>query len=144
MKKIFLAIAFCAPTTLVLAQKEHKKETRKAPEVVEHSFQQGHPDYNHTTWEMQNNEWHTKYRDKDHNNRYVNAYYDKRGRFVQSDSRWDRDDLPQAVQDRMRKRYHADNYSVFRIERPNRIFFQLSWGNHKVYMNKEGHEVKYY
>ena len=141
MKKILLAIALCAGTTFVFAQK-HKEEKRNVPDAVRHSFQKDHPDYNNTTWSMKNNEWHTMYRNKD--KKYVNVYYDKRGRFIQSDSRWDRDDLPQAVQNRMRKRYHSGNYNVYRIERPNRVFFQLSWGNHKVYMNKEGHEVKYY
>jgi hypothetical protein len=138
MKKICLLIAFCAGTTLAFAQKDKQE---KVPEAVKQSFLQDHPNYNNTTWDMRNSHWHTMYRDKD--KRFVNVYYDKQGNFIQSDSPWDPDDLPQAVKERMKKRYHVTDYNAYRIERPNRVFFQLSWSKHKVYMDKEGHEVKY-
>jgi len=141
MKKIFFLIVACAFGTMVFAQyHEHKH----APESVRNSYQKDYPDYKGTAWDMKNNQWHTRYKDKDHENRYVDVYYDKDGRRVQSRSKWDHNDLPEAVRDRMRKKYHASDYNAYRIDRPEQgIFFQLSWGNKKVYLDEHGNEVRY-
>jgi len=95
---------------------------------------------------MQNNQWHTRYNDRDHGNRNVDVYYDRYGRRLQSQSEWDRNSLPPRVRERIRNRYHDDNYNVYRIERPGKgIFFQITLGgNKRIYLDERGREVRYY
>jgi hypothetical protein len=147
MKKVIFLIVCCACSMMLFAQ-QNDKYHQKAPQDVQRSWQKDYPNYNNNneSWDMRNNQWHTRYMDKDHNNRYVDVYYDKRGKRLRSESNWDRNDLPNAVRDRMRKRYHNENYKVYRIDRPGRgIFFQITWGkNNKVYFDERGREVKYY
>jgi hypothetical protein len=128
--------------SILFAQEE--QHHRKAPEAVEQSYKNEYANYNHSTWDMQNNQWHTRYMDKDHGNRYVDVYYDKEGHRLQSKSRWNRSDLPDAVKDRMRKRYHAQNYTVYRVDKPEKgTYYQISWGNRKIYLDETGHEIKH-
>lgn len=146
MKKVIFVAIFCAGSAVLFAQ-NHKQDNRKAPESVRRSYQKDHPDYkdDNSTWDMKNNQWHTRYMDKDHGNRPVDVYYDRTGRRLQSRGEWDRNDLPDAVKNRMTKRYHAENYNAYRIEKPGRgIYFQITWGtNKKVYVDEHGREVKY-
>ncbi|HEY1870717.1 MAG TPA: hypothetical protein VGG71_06635 [Chitinophagaceae bacterium] len=142
MKKIFFLIVACTLGSMVFAQ-DHKD--KHVPESVRDSYQKDHPDYKNPTWDMKNDQWHTRYTDKDHGNRYVDVYYDKDGKRIQSRSKWDHHELPEGVRDQMRKRYHASNYTAYRIDRPEQgIFFQLSWGNKKVNLDEQGNEVKYH
>ena len=141
---IFL-VTCCAATLLGSAQTQ-KKVHHKVPESVRTSYQNDYPDYKdvHTTWDMQNNHWHTRYRDKDHNNRYVDVYYDKDGHRMESRSQWNRNDLPEPVKDHMWKKYHTHSYKAYRIDKPSKgAYFQITWGNKKVYLDESGNEVKY-
>jgi len=143
MKKIFFLFVFCAGGLILFAQ----RYDRNVPPEVQRSYQKDYPDYNNNaTWDLRDNQWHTRYLDRNHNNRYVDVYYDRRGRRMLTQSYWDRNELPVVVRERMRRRYHRDNYQVYRIERPgNRIFFQITLGgNRKVYFDERGREVRYY
>jgi hypothetical protein len=62
-----------------------------------------------------------------------------------SQSEWDRNDLPERVRDRIRSRYHSENYNAYRIERPGRgLYFQITLeGNKRIYLDERGREVKY-
>jgi len=61
-------------------------------------------------------------------------------------SDWNRDDLPVRVRERIRARYRADNYNVYRIERPGRgFYFQITLGNNRrIYLDDRGREVRHY
>jgi hypothetical protein len=63
-----------------------------------------------------------------------------------SQSEWDRNDLPEGVRNRVKTRYHSENYNAYRIERPGRgFYFQITLGgNKKVYLDEKGREVKYH
>ena len=144
MKKTMFVTLFCAASMMLFAQ-HHRYDRNNPPDVVVKSYQKDYRTYNNNpTWDMQNNQWHTRYKDRD--SRDVDVYYDTRGRRVQTGSEWDRDRLPMRVRERLIRRYPHENYTVYRIERPGRgIFFQITLsGNRKIYMDERGREVRYY
>ena len=145
MKKTFFLIAFCAGAMVLFAQQNNHHNTTP-PQSVQHSWQKDYPNYSNTTWSYSNNQWHTRYQDRDHNNRYVDVYYDKNGHRVMSQSEWDRNDLPEGVRERVKTKYHSENYHAHRIEKPGKaVYFQITLsGNKKVYLDEKGHEVKHY
>jgi hypothetical protein len=147
MKKVFFLVVFCAGSVMLFAQQSGNNRNRahSVPPTVQRSWQRDYPNNNNASWDQQNNQWHTRYADRDHNNRNVDVYYDRNGRRLRSQSEWDRNDLPVAVRNRISTRYHADNYNAYRIERPGRgFFFQITLGgNKKVYLDERGREVRY-
>jgi hypothetical protein len=146
MKKIIFLSVFCA-TSMILFAQQYDRDRRSVPPEVQRSYQRDYPNYyNNATWDLRDNQWHTRYMDRDHGNRYVDVYYDRRGRRVLTQSYWDRNSLPVDLRERIRRRYHNDHYDVYRIERPgNRIFFQITLGgNRKIYVDERGREVRYY
>lgn len=141
----------CAGTIMLSAQEYHHhdrdRDRNQPPDVVLRSYHREFKGYGNPTWEMQNNEWHTRYMDRENGNRNVDIYYDKYGRRIQTGREWDPVRLPAPVRDRISRRYHEENYSAYRIERPGkRAFFQITLGaNRKViYMDERGREVRYY
>ena len=145
MKKTFFLIAFCAGAMVLFAQQNNHHNTTP-PQSVQHSWQKEYPNYSNTSWSYSNNQWHTRYQDRDHSNRYVDVYYDKNGHRVMSQSEWDRNDLPEGVRERVKTKYHSENYHAHRIEKPGKaVYFQITLsGNKKVYLDEKGHEVKHY
>jgi hypothetical protein len=150
MKKMFFLIVFTAGSIVLFAQNDRDRRKNRednVPVTVQRSWQRDYPNYSNATWDRRNNEWHTRYMDRDHGNRYVDVYYDRNGRRIQSQGDWDRNDIPVTVRDRFRRRYHEDNYNVYRIERPGRgILFQITFGGNnsrKVYYDERGREVRY-
>jgi hypothetical protein len=145
MKKTFFLIAFCAGAMVLFAQ-ENNHHHNTPPQSVQHSWQKDYPNYSNTTWTYTNNQWHTRYQDRDHNNMNVDVYYDKNGHRVMSQSECNRNDLPQGVQERVKTKYHSENYNAHRIEKPGKgTYFQITLsGNKKVYLDEKGHEVKHY
>ena len=144
MKKTFFLMAFCAAGTVLFAQQNNHHTN--PPQSVQHSWQKEYPNYGSTSWDYRDNQWHTKYQDRDHNNRNVDVYYDRNGHRVMSLSEWNRNELPEVVRERVRTRYHAENYNAYRVERPGRgFYFQIILGgNKKVYLDEKGHEVKHH
>jgi len=146
MKKTFLLMVFCAGSMVLFAQQNNHNRNTTPPQSVQRSWQKDYPNYNNDSWEYRNNQWHTKYQDKDHNNRNVDVYYDRNGHRIMSQSEWDRNDLPEGVRNRMKTRYHSENYNAYRVERPGKgFYFQITLGgNKKVYLDERGREVKYH
>jgi hypothetical protein len=145
MKKLIFAAFLCVTSVTLFAQQQ--RYHRNVPPEVQRSYQKDYPNYNdNASWDMRNNQWHTRYKDRDHNNRDVDVYYDRRGQRVMTQSRWDRDDLPANVREGISRRYHRDQYEAYRIERPGRgVFFQITLGgNKKVYFDENGREVRHY
>lgn len=145
MKKTFLLMAFCAGAMVLFAQDKNHHHTTP-PQPVQQSWQKDYPNYSNTTWSYSNNQWHTKYQDRDHNNRNVDVYYDKNGHRIMTQSECDRNELPEGVRDRIKTKYHSENYHAHKIEKPGKgTYFQVTLsGNKKVYLDEKGHEVKHY
>ena len=145
MKKTFFLMAFCAAGTMLFAQQNNHRNTNP-PQSVQHSWQKDYPNYSNNPWDYRNNQWHTRYQDRDHNNKNVDVYYDKNGHRVMSQRECDRNELPQGVQERVRTKYHSENYNAHQIEKPGKgTYFQITLsGNKKVYLDEKGHEVKHY
>ena len=142
MKKTIFLILFCAGAIAVSAQ-----QYKRPPNVVMRSYQKEYRVYNNPTWDMQNNQWHTRWLDKENGNRNVDVYYDKDGRRIQTGREWDPLRLPAPVRERISNRYHEENYSAYRLERPGKIpFYQITLAANKkvVYINEKGREVRYY
>ncbi|TMI69726.1 MAG: hypothetical protein E6H09_18725 [Bacteroidetes bacterium] len=141
MKKTFLIALFCAAGMTLFAQTNTR---RYPPSSVQRSWQRDYPNRDNDAWEYRNNQWHTKYYDRDHNNREVHVYYDRYGRRVYSQTQWDRNDLPDRVRNRIRSRYRTENYSAYRVERPGgRFYFQIRLGNNRLlYLDERGRETR--
>ncbi len=143
-------MTFSLATGVVFAQydRDHNRNNNNnPPSSVQRSWQKDYPNYQNNTWDYRDSRWHTRYQDRDHNNRDVDVYYDRYGRRIMLQSQWDRNELPERVRERLRSRYHAnDNYNVYRIERPGRgFYFQITLGgNRKIYLDERGREVRYY
>jgi hypothetical protein len=150
MKKTCFLIVLCAGSIMLSAQDydHHRNRDRnQPPDVVIRSYHKEFRGYGNPTWDMQNNEWHTRYVDKQNDNRNVDVYYDKYGRRIQTGREWDPLRLPAPLRDRISRRYHEENYSAYRIERPGkRPFYQITLAaNRKViYIDERGREVRYY
>src|SRR6185295_1932967 len=148
MKKAVFLIVFCASTVMVFAKTNNLR--RYPPNSVQRSWQRDYPNYNYNNndepWEWRNNRWHRRFRDRNNNDRNIDVYYDRSGRRLYSMSDWNRDDLPVRVRERIRARYRADNYNVYRIERPGRgFYFQITLGNNRrIYLDDRGREVRHY
>lgn len=147
MKKTMFLTLFCAAAMTLCAQ-HHRYDRSRPPDAVTRSYQKEYRIYdNNPTWDMQNNQWHTRYLDRQNGNKNVDVYYDRYGRRTQTGREWDPLRLPAPVRDRISRRYHEENYSVYRIERPGkRPFFQITLGanNRIIYMDDRGREVRYY
>ena len=146
MKKTFFLMAFCAGAMVLFAQENNHHHNTTPPQSVQHSWQKDYPNYSNTTWSYTNNQWHTRYQDRDHNNKNVDVYYDKNGHRIMSQSECDRNELPEGVRERVKTKYHSENYHAHRIEKPGKaVYFQITLsGNKKVYLDEKGHEVKHY
>ena len=153
MKKICFLIVLCAGTMMLSAQDydhyhhDRDRNRNQPPDVVVKSYSREYKGYGNPNWDLQNNEWHTRYLDRQNGNRNVDVFYDKYGRRIQTGREWDPVRLPAAVRDRISRRYHEENYSAYRIERPGKTaFFQITLGanNKVVYMDDRGREVGYY
>ena len=97
MKKTFFLMAFCAGAMVLFAQENNHHHNTTPPQSVQHSWQKDYPNYSNTTWTYTNNQWHTRYQDRDHDNRNVDVYYDRNGHRVMSQMEWNRNDLPEVV-----------------------------------------------
>jgi hypothetical protein len=141
MKNYFLFLFSCLSGTLVFGQ--HDNDHRNPPTTVTHSWQRDYPNQQSVQWDLRNNQWHTTYRDNEHNNRNVDVYYDRNGKRRYWQTEWDRNDLPPSVQNRIRSKYHVNNYSAYRVERPGgKYYFQISLGkNRKIYLDERGRET---
>lgn len=151
MKKICFLIVLCAGTMMLSAQEYHHhdrdRDRNQPPDVVVKSYHREFKGYGNPTWDMQNKQWHTRYMDRQNGNRNVDIYYDNYGRRIQTGREWDPVTLPAAMRDRISRRYHEENYSAYRIERPGqRPFFQITLGANRqiIYLDARGREVRYY
>ena len=148
MKKAIFLIVFCVSTVMLFAQQTNTR--RYPPTTVQRSWQRDYPDYNlnndNQPWEWRNNRWHRRFRDRYHGDRYVDVYYDRNGRRIYALHERDRNELPDRVRERIRRRYRSDDYSVFRVERPGRgFYFQITLGNNRnIYLDESGREVRHY
>ena len=149
MKKMCFLIVLCAGTMMLSAQEynHHRDRDRnQPPDVVIKSYHKEFKGYGNSTWDMQNNEWHTRYMDRENGNRNVDVYYDKYGRRIQTGREWDAVSVPARVRDQISRRYHENNFSAYRIERPGkRAFFQITLSTNRkvIYVDERGREVRY-
>jgi len=144
MKKFFLILVLCTGSTIIFAQQNWNR--RNPPAAVQRSWKKDFPGRDNDAWEWKNNHWRARYKDRDHNDRNVDVFYDKYGRRRYSQTEWDRNDLPERVQNRIRSRYRTNNYSAYRIERPSGgFYFQITLGNNRsVYLDNQGRETTHY
>ena len=149
MKKIIFASLIILSSSLLYAQqnRNNNRNQRQAPATVQQAWQRDHPNIGNPTWQMSNGQWHARYKDQV-NNRNADTYYDSRGRQIDTHTQWDRKNLPQDFDNRIRTKYHPRNYDVVRIDRPNnpslfQIILSLGTGKRTVYVDERGNEVRY-
>ena len=135
-------MAFFAAGVVSFAQQNNYR--RNPPQNVQRSWQRDYPNYNNNSWDYSHSRWHSRYHDRDRN-KDIDVYYDRNGQRVWWQSEWDRNDLPQAVRDRIRSRYRTESYNAYRIERPRGgFYFQITiGGNRNVYLDERGREVRH-
>jgi hypothetical protein len=148
MKKIIFATLIILSSSILYAQRNGTNNNRRqAPTPVQQSWQRDHPNNGNPTWQQSNGQWHAHYKDQT-NNRPADTYYDQRGKQLDTHTQWDRKDLPQEYDTRIRTKYHAKNYQVTRIDRPNnpalfQLRLNLGGGNRTIYTDEKGNEVHY-
>ena len=159
MKKIIFIGTLILSSTKLFAQdrdrdrdnnnNRDRRNERQAPNSVQESWRREHPDVNNPSWEQRNGQWHARYQDQRNNNRNTDSYYDQRGRHIDTHTEWDRNQMPQDFDRRIRSRYHARDYQVTRIDRANNqgSLFQvlLNSGSRKrtIYTDEHGNSVNY-
>jgi hypothetical protein len=159
MKKIiFIGVMILSSSMLFAQDRDHDRDNRdnkdrrnqrQAPNSVQESWRRDHPDVSNPTWEQRNGQWHARYQDQRNNNRNTEVYYDQRGRQIDSHTAWDRNQMPKDFDKRMRSRYHARDYQVTRIDRPNnqgslfQILLNLGSTKRTIYTDENGREVRY-
>lgn len=146
MKKIILSFLLLSSCTVLFAQ--HRRDNNNPPQTIQQAWQKDHPNQTPATWQQSNGQWHAHYKDNT-SSRDADSYYDPRGRQLATHMQWDRTQLPSDYDRTIRTRYHANNYSVTRIERPNQsglyqLIMQLTGGKTRtVYTDERGNEVRY-
>ena len=147
MKKLILSILLLSSCTLLFAQ--HRRDDHNPPQTIQQAWQKDHPNNQASpTWQQSNGQWHAHYKDNS-SSRDADTYYDQRGRQLATHMQWDRTQLPADYDRTIRTRYHANNYTVTRIERPNQsglyqLIMQLTGGKTRtVYTDERGNEVRY-
>jgi hypothetical protein len=157
MKTIIFSLLLLSGTTL-FAQNDRRYNNNnsynsngnynayQAPQRVRQGWQRDHADNSNPQWEKRRKHWDAHYIDQANHN--VDAYYDKRGRLVDTHRELDRNDIPADFDDRIRSRYRTNNYRVTRIDRPGstslfQIILNLGSGSRTVYWNEQGNEVRY-
>jgi hypothetical protein len=160
MKKILFACMLILTGTALFAQndnrdnrdnrrnRDNQRNQYQPPQTVQQNWQRDHQGVSNPTWEQRNGQWHARYQDQ-RTNRNVDTYYDTRGRQVDTHIPWDRNQMPQDADRRIRSRYHARDYQVTRIERPNsqgslfQILLNLGSNRKTIYTDEHGNEVRY-
>jgi hypothetical protein len=165
MKKLIFAGLLILTGTALFAQDDHRdrdnnrdrdnrnntqnqRYQNQPPQTVQQNWQRDHQGVSNPTWEQRNGQWHARYQDQ-RSNKYADSYYDRRGRYLDTHTQWDRNQLPRDFDRRIRSRYHARDYQVTRIERANNqgSLFQiiLNLGNNRrtIYTDEHGNEVRY-
>src|ERR1700676_3688075 len=76
------------------------------PGNVSRSFQKEYPQSQPSQWNHSNAVgWSATFEDKDHNNGEATAYFDQKGRHVDTHTPYDNQDVPQPVRDHVKSSY---------------------------------------
>jgi hypothetical protein len=151
MQKILYTIALVMAIALSGQAQNHTRDNNNQnnmpPPAVQQTFQKEHPTAKDVNWQRTNHQWHSRHTDET-NNTHVDTYYNQNGNRVDSHQPIERNAVPHEVDQHVQDRYHADDYTAIRIDRPNHPFvFQLDVRqkkkHRKVYVDQRGHEVNY-
>ena len=151
MKKLIFSILIILSSSLLYAQRNgnanNNRNQRQAPPTVQKAWQRDHPNNGNPSWQQNNGQWHARYKDQT-NNRNADTYYDQRGKQIDTHTQWERQNVSQNLDNRIRTKYHTTNYEVVRIDRPNnpslfQIILNTGGGRRTIYTDENGMEVKY-
>jgi hypothetical protein len=120
------------------------------PRNVSQSFQKEYPQSKPSQWSSSaGGGWSATFEDKDHNNGEATAYFDQKGRHVDTHIPYDNQDVPKPVRDHVKSSYAgSDNNDFTRIDRPGEqsVYMTNVKDNKKsrtVYTDDAGHEKSY-
>ena len=128
------------------AQSTH---SRKAPSTVTESFQKDYPDAKQPQWKQNNGQWNANFKSGS-DNHSVAAYYDGKGKHIDSHVNLRKNDVPAPVAEKVSSRYPGGHVSQYtKIERPaDKEVYQVKVKQHNksrtVYMDAEGKDQSYH
>jgi hypothetical protein len=117
MKNTLLAILFALMAELATAQTAH----HAAPERVRQSFSRNFPEARDAHWSHTGGRWNATFDDRSSQDRgEMVAHFDEHGGYIESQIPYAENDVPRAVDESARKRYHHGRYHVTMIDHPSR------------------------
>jgi hypothetical protein len=120
------------------------------PRQVAESFQKEYPRSKPSQWSRSNDGWSVTFQDNDHNNGEATAYFDGSGKYVETHTPYDHNDVPVSVRNHARDSYGAsDQYDYTRIDRRGekavyKTQVKSKKHNKTIYMDNDGHEKEYH
>ncbi len=120
MKKVFLAAIFIASAFISNAQ------IRKIPSEVTDAFKTKYPNAQTVSWKDKVTSFEASFIDNKIN---VDAYFDSKGNWIETDKTWSYETIPDAVKDGFNKSKYKDDWDVkdvVEIERPDMHQFRLT------------------
>jgi|SRR6187402_1882543 len=146
MKKIILGICLLSATTMIHAQ--NRSNHREVPMSVKESFHKDYPDADAIHWKYNNGKWNADFH-KMNENVNVMAYYDLKGRRIDSRMPVAENTVPSRVIHRINDRYPGQTgYHVMKIDRRGKAdLYQVKVKQHGVYktlyLDSRGRERDY-
>ena len=145
-KKIILGLCLLSASSMIYAQDRYHH--RDVPMSVKESFHKDYPDADATHWKYVNRKWNADFhRMNEHVN--VMAYYDMKGRRIDSRMPVAENAVPSRVIHRVNDRYPEESGRHFtKIDRRGKgDLYQVKVRQHGVYktlyLDKRGHERDY-
>jgi len=119
------------------------------PKNVSQTFYQEYPHSQPSQWSQSSVGWSVLFKDNDHNNGEVMAYFDLSGRHVDTHIPYENQDVPQTVRSHMNDQYGGNHYDYTRIDHRGEYDVYRTQYKHKkqyktVYMDHDGHERDYH
>jgi len=145
MKKIILGLYLLSASSLIHAQNRYNH--RDVPMSVKESFHRDYPDADATHWKYVNGKWNADFH-KMHENVNVIAYYDMRGRRIDSRIPVAENVVPTKVIHRVNVRYPGQAGHFTKIDRRGKgDLYQVKIKQHGVYktlyLDSRGRERDY-
>lgn len=145
MKNTLLAITFALTGGSVVAQTHQ----HVAPERVRQSFSKNFPEAGNERWTHSGGQWNATFDDRSSEDRgEMVAHFDVNGHYIESHIPYAEGDVPQAVDESARRRYHHGHYRVTMIDHPSRpdvyaVRGEVNGRQRTSYYDERGRERSY-
>ena len=147
VKNIVLGLCLATASTSMYAQGMHSSHERTVPMSVKESFHKDYPDADATNWKYSNGKWNADFH-KMNENVSMAAYYDEKGRRIDTRMPVAENTVPKKVTTHINERYPGHDYHYTKIDRKGkRDLYMVRVKQHNryktMYFDHRGHETSY-